>query len=610
MTSIKHFESSSKENSLVVRNLFFGVFLVTCLVYTSLMDPINVPKMVVLYLVGIYCVSLLMFRKKEFFIEFKNINVFSLIVLTFGLALTAALSPNLYKAFLGETQRRNGFLTYFSLILFCLTIAFFYRKNMIKMFYSFTLVTSIFFVGYATLQALNIDFIGWSNPYNRVISFAGNPNFASSLLAILATLNFSAAIEKGKSKFSTYVHLLAFVLSIFAIYVSQARQGLLLIGLSCSCYIIFYAYKKKLRSRHLISTGIGAFLVISILGMLQIGPATAFLYKDSVSVRGYYWRAAIKMFFANPIFGVGIDNYGDNFKEFREPQYSLTYGYEIGSSNAHNVILQFLSTGGFVFGGAYLFVLLVFVRTFFKLFKISSNEERFFQFSIFTAWLQYQAQSLISIDNITISIWNWLFIGIIFALYREKTITSNKKVNLESKRIYLKSQIVFLALFVVSIVPLSQLLQSERFTYLARGFYNPTGNDANVKNGYIEFTRKALANNFTDPAYRYFLSAGLVDYGLEEEGLRLLSELNSKYPSNLDILKTLARIYETKGNADKAIAARLRIKKLDPWNAPNLLQLGMDYKSVGDLSNANLILQEVINFSPNSKEANTAASLL
>ena len=93
--------------------------------------------------------------------------------------------------------------------------------------------------------------------------------------------------------------------------------------------------------------------------MLQIGPLAQYLYKDSVSVRGFYWRAGMKMFWENPLFGVGLDRYGAYFKEFREVNYPLRYGYEITSSNAHNTLIQIFATGGVMVGISYLCVLIL-----------------------------------------------------------------------------------------------------------------------------------------------------------------------------------------------------------------------------------------------------------
>jgi O-antigen ligase len=62
-----------------------------------------------------------------------------------------------------------------------------------------------------------------------------------------------------------------------------------------------------MRSRKLSLFVVGfsvAGAILAILGMLQKGPLVSLLYKDSVSVRGYYWRAGIEMFKDSPLTGV------------------------------------------------------------------------------------------------------------------------------------------------------------------------------------------------------------------------------------------------------------------------------------------------------------------
>ena len=64
------------------------------------------------------------------------------------------------------------------------------------------------------------------------------------------------------------------------------------------------------------------------------------------------------MFLSSPLTGIGIDRYGAYFKEFRETQYSLNYGFDLTSSNAHNVPIQLFATGGIFVGGFYILILL------------------------------------------------------------------------------------------------------------------------------------------------------------------------------------------------------------------------------------------------------------
>jgi hypothetical protein len=156
--------------------------------------------------------------------------------------------------------------------------------------------------------------------------------------------------------------------------------------------------------------------IFSILGMLQVGPLQDLLYKGSVSVRGYYWRAGIEMFQQNPLMGVGMDRYGAYFKEYREVGYPLAYGFDITSSNAHNTFIQFFATGGFLLGTTYLllngFILwrgIAGVRQF-------TGNNRLLITGLLAAWVAFHSQSLISIDNIGVSIWGWVLGGSIIGL--------------------------------------------------------------------------------------------------------------------------------------------------------------------------------------------------
>jgi O-antigen ligase len=145
-------------------------------------------------------------------------------------------------------------------------------------------------------------------------------------------------------------------LLIFDIYSSDSRQGLVAFSVGAGT-IMIVILKNKSNSFGL--TGLILFIllgILSILGMLQIGPLTELLYKGSVTVRGYYWRAGFEMFQNNPLFGVGVDRYGAYFKEYRNTNYSLTYGFDITSSNAHNTFIQFFATSGFLVGILYIMI--------------------------------------------------------------------------------------------------------------------------------------------------------------------------------------------------------------------------------------------------------------
>jgi O-antigen ligase len=203
---------------------------------------------------------------------------------------------------------------------------------------------------------------------------------------------------------------------LFAIYRSNARQGLLayILGVGIFLVILLWGKSKKLGVTAVLC-GL-SLVIISILGMLQTGPFEKYLYKASVSIRGYYWRAGIEMLVNHPLLGIGTDRYGAYFKQYREVKYPLTYGFEITSSNAHNTFIQFFATGGVFLGITYLIFNGYILRRAYVGLKNLVGNERLILAGIFSAWVAFHAQSLISIDNIGISIWGWILGGSIIGI--------------------------------------------------------------------------------------------------------------------------------------------------------------------------------------------------
>ncbi|NBU53581.1 MAG: O-antigen ligase domain-containing protein [Alphaproteobacteria bacterium] len=197
------------------------------------------------------------------------------------------------------------------------------------------------------MQASGNDFIAWNNPYNPVITTLGNPNFSAAVMAIIGVITFSSIlIPNFHSAYRIFCVFLTLLLLI-SIYRTNARQGLLSFVLGLGLFLIIWVFNQNKKIGVMVGL-IGLFvLTLSILGILQRGPLEKYLYKETVSIRGFYWQAGLAMFRQNPLFGVGIDSYELYFKQYRDVAYPLKYGYQITSSNAHNTFIQFFATGGF-----------------------------------------------------------------------------------------------------------------------------------------------------------------------------------------------------------------------------------------------------------------------
>jgi hypothetical protein len=157
-------------------------------------------------------------------------------------------------------------------------------------------------------------------------------------------------------------------------------------------------------------SGIGAIFVA--LGSLNTGPLASLLYKASVTYRGDYWRAGWKMTVEHPILGVGLDSYGDWYRRARTLEATVRRGPEVTSNAAHNVILDFSSNGGFPLAIIYIALMLLVAISSIKLIKRSQGFDPAVA-GLIAVWVAYQAQSIISLNQLGLAVWGWIISGLI-----------------------------------------------------------------------------------------------------------------------------------------------------------------------------------------------------
>ena len=563
-----------------------GLMLVSLSFQTQYNDPFNTPKLILLlvlsgWLFGHVAISLKRYPMKKTVIE---IFLLILVIGFISSLLFALLNTDLfYTGLIGDMQRKNGFLHYL-----CMVVIFIYLVRFIN-FYNLQLVLkSIVLIGfisgvYGLIQIFGFDFVNWNNPYNSMISTTGNPNFASALLGIIGVISLLMFIINKNNQKEKFLFLIVFLICIFDIYKSESRQGFLVVlfGL-ITFFFLFVNYRLK-KLKILFNLGIFTLISLVVLGMLQIGPLTSLLYKESVSIRGYYWRAAVKMFQEYPLTGVGLDRYLSFFKEFRDE----SYGFFVG--------LFYLLLMAFVLYRGLNFV------------KKSTGDNQLFMIILISGWAAFHAQSLISIDNLVLSLLGWSLGGIILGL-------SDFSVTLDEKNFrYKQSSVTFLnfaqkIISLVVLIPVAYIAvnldRSERQTYLIRTVAN--GNLPENKELISKLTDQLFKNPLLDPYYKFQVSLLLVDVGLIEKSKVSVEGLSKDDPRGIDYLTWLA-LYES-GESDfaKAIALREDITKLDPWGARNFLELGLLYQKVGNQTKVEAIREKINTMAPNSVIANEA----
>ncbi len=599
--------------------LLVGGSLVTLFIWSNLADPFNAPKSWVLAISAAYLAGWLAFQIED---SLKN-SVLKLALLLSGSFLTALFIAFLftsekYVGFFGENARRTGFLTYFSLTIFCLAAALIFRVSSISKFDLVTLIVGPLIGLYGFLQHFKIDAISWNNPYNSVLSTLGNPDFASAVMGIFLVLSVGIILNQKKA---TWVRIFAagstLLLTVTIIF-SQARQGLLAALIGVAIIVIVWVSQKNRVAGYLVA-GVGVLgLIIGILGMLNDGPLAKYLYKVSVTYRGDYWRAGINMFKHHFLFGVGLDRYGAYFRQYRDATQSLRRGPDIISNAAHNVPIQLAATGG-------IFVLLAFLALFFLIawrgvvaIRNSSGNQKIVVTSFVGAWVTYEAQSFISIDNVGIAIWGWVIGGVIVGLsiveVEEEvsmsptyaTSKKNKKKNsLPRQKESIAQPLISGVAATAMLALVIPLFLADSAARMSRAYSKPTSDQVNA---YVTAVKKPLGFGIVDPHNKVVVGILLAEANQVPEGEKLLQDVASSDSQAGEAMTALASIYEQTNKIAQAIPLRKKLVVLDPFNQKNLLKLGQDLKLTGDIAGAKAVIPLIDAFAASTPEAAQAKS--
>lgn len=602
------------------RLILSGAGAITLFFFTSLRDPFNQPKLWMTILVGAWLAGHLIsdLLVKKFTEGQVVVKRFSWIVAGFALfMLVAGLLTNYkYTAFFGESQRNTGFLAYFFLAMFALSASKHINLKNINFVYVAGIAVGAIMTIYGVLQHFGHDFVKWNNPYNSIISTVGNPDFAAGILAVFLVLAFVSVFA---SNWKIWVKVCAGLLSAIILQViswSQARQGLLSFGVAGGLFLVIWIWQKN---KYLGVVGTIGYIFVFALGLLGIfkhGPLAVALYKRTVTIRGYYWRAGIEMFKSHPWFGVGPDRYGAYFRQYREPGYPLNYGYDITSTAAHNVIIEIVATCGVFVGVAYLGILGFVVYRGIVGIKNAQGKARLLIAGVFCAWIAYEAQSIVSIDNLGIAIWGWVLAGAVVGVSLKEIapLAAPEEKGRKVRTVQRQSSVAIAAPIISAVVSLAMLFvvitqyrgESQMFN-LSRYAIPKTQTDRDY---YHQIIAKVNSIPWMNPMYTLQIGSNLAQAGFVDEGFATIEKVIKEDPQSYAGLGLEAGFYEQLHKFDKAAPLRERMALLDPWGAQNLLALGQDYLQLGQKDKALALGKRIVAMAPLTQQAKDAKAQL
>lgn len=554
-------EKSTLERILTWTALFATLIVTPWFSY----DPINIPKFSVIAAGAFLGLGVLVsnFKREWLMLYRSEIVVISLLILDLTFVLVFA-GNNFYQEFFGTFGRATGYVAYVSLALLFIGALIVSGVDLIKSLSRGVLVAGLLSIIYGVFQSFKIDPIDWANPYNPVVGFLGNPNFQSSFVGFSAVIAFAYLLQSAQKLtlrigFFTYLLLAGYVIS-----ASDSQQGFIVLAGGVGIVSLIWLKSSKL-SRLAIPLTLAsvAGVFIAILGMLNKGPFASILYKPSVTYRGDYWRAGWEMTLENPFSGVGLDSYGDWYRRTRTIDATFRRGPEIISNAAHNVLLDFSSNGGFPLLFIYLLLIGLVIRSIIRLVKRSSSFNAPLA-GLIAMWFAYQAQSIISLNQLGLAVWGWIISGALIGFeINTRDVNKNQTDTPQKKKQKTASQIaaskvqpktlvsMFGFLIVGMLVGLPPLVASTQYLTALKS------QDA-LK------VEKAAYIWPQDPARMGQIAEAFASSKLNSNELKVLLDGTKKFPDDFQLWSLLSQ--SPSATPEQKAEAKAQMKRLDPYN--------------------------------------------
>ena len=394
---------------LLIGTPFTSLFIVL----QSVTDPVNATKLAVAGALGFALFSLfLALAGRAKFSQHKYFLLASLLFLLASINAAFTSDAPIAQNFYGAYGRNTGLIAYLVLSMVAIGALLLKSEGNFKKIIWGLQFAGVVNVVYCAWVIVFGDFLSWANPYGNILGLFGNPNFISAFLGMFITTLMAFAASKHASwKYRIGAVALGLV-AYYEIVDSSSIQGIVVTfgGVAIVGFFAIRAYIKQIVVTYLYLVAVAVVGVIAVFGTLQKGPLS-FVYKTSVSLRGEYWRAGLKMGSEHPLTGVGMDSYGDWYRRARsENAATILPGPKVVTNASHNVVIDFFAYGGWPLLLAYLSMLLLAAIAVIKVLRRTKSYNPVFV-AMVAAWTCYEVQSLISINQIGLAVWGWLLTG-------------------------------------------------------------------------------------------------------------------------------------------------------------------------------------------------------
>ena len=246
---------------------------------------------------------------------------------------------------------------------------------------------------------------------SRVTASFINPNDLGSYLITLAPLVLSMIFVNFNKKLKAL--LLIFAMIVLSVLMLTNSKGAWFAFLGALLFLSFYIKKRYVLYILLVLFIIGLILpaVFNFSSINLVKRMVSFSGDAGAIDRKFLWLAALRMFYAKPLFGVGLGTFMENYQRFWiRPTTEIAY--------AHNCYLQTLAETGII--GLLAFMLFLyewFAKTIQILSRPYKSEDAFVYFSFLgltVGLLAYLLNSFVDTNlySLTIAVLFWFILGL------------------------------------------------------------------------------------------------------------------------------------------------------------------------------------------------------
>ena len=593
-----------------LRNLIlFTGLLTTLMIWTSLADPINVPKMFVLTISSAWIIGSAITR--VFYSKRRRFSVGQWAAIGFALSvlLAALLTDVKYTAFFGEMQRNDGAFSYIALASLAFVAMMSFTSTDFRQVRWWILGIGSVLTFYGFLQTFGHDPIAWVLLYNHVVGTLGNPDFFSGIVGAAAIASVWLILVEEQLKIRLAGAALLFC-ELFVLKRGGSIQGIVAFFIGLVILVVAKIWQKQRKMGIAASAVIGLVSVPVILGLLNSGPLARFVYRSSLRNRIDYWHAALGMFKAHPFFGVGLDRFGNYYGQYA-PQVQVIHGQF--SDNAHNVFLQLLATGGLLVILPYLFLILVIFTAAIRAIKNTTGKSQLDVIGVFSIWLALLLISAISIDNLGVAVWSWILGGVLYGTSKhllDAKPLEKQKVGKSSARVVRDNSNILapIASFILAIMMLVLMVPAWRSSAMLLSVERKTSGW--TQSQYVEAINQAVDAQPSNIQVKVQLADIALRVSAFDESVSLIHSITAQ-DSRSTFGNTLGALaFELSKKYQSALPYRLRLLEIDPWNTGNMLSLVTDYVALKDMAKAREMSSRLSQLYPKSPDAVSAKALL